>query len=213
VSIRKGADWRYMRCRLLAILFLLGAAPTFAQSRYFPDGTFADKSKQAQALVVTWYSRQLNGLEEPSLWALSQDDKHATVYRFLWLRTFHHPIAIRVVIAPDGTAELIMKMSGGAGGYGPGPLIENQTKKLSATEVTDLLEQVNNANFWKLSTQEKRSSLSFEMDGAQWILEGVQDGNYHIVDRWSPTKGAYRALCLFFVRKLARLRVPRDQVY
>jgi hypothetical protein len=115
--------------------------------------------------------------------ALSQNDKRATAYRFLWLRTFHHPIALRVVIAPDGTADLIAKVSDGAGGYGPPPLIENQTKKLSGTEVADLLEQVNHANFWKLPTEEKRSLLSFEMDGARWILEAVQDGNYHVVDK------------------------------
>ncbi|HEV2305346.1 MAG TPA: hypothetical protein VGR93_07505 [Candidatus Acidoferrales bacterium] len=194
-----------MRCGIIGFLFLLNAAPAFAQSQYFPKGIFEDKVR------ASWYSNQLKALEEPSLWGLSQSGKQAVVYRFLWLRTFHHPVAIRVVIAPDGTADLITKVSGGAGGYGPGPLIENQTKRLSAIEVRELAEQVNNANFWKLPTEEKQTS--FGMDGAQWILEGVKDGNYHLVDRWSPKSGTYRAVCLFFVRQLARLRIPRDQVY
>ncbi|MHB8539703.1 MAG: hypothetical protein ACYDCD_01990 [Candidatus Acidiferrales bacterium] len=201
---------RYMRRGIITILFLLSAAPALAQSQYFPKGTFAEKG-DAETLVVTWYSHALKSLEEPSLWKLSQNDKHAIVYRFLWLRSFHHPVAIRVIIAPDGTAELITKVSGGAGGYAPGPLIESQTKRLSAIDVKDLLEQMNSANFWELPTEEKRAS--FGIDGARWILEGIQDGNYHVVDRWSPTKGEYRTLCGFFVSKLARLRIPKNEIY
>ncbi|MHB8486734.1 MAG: hypothetical protein ACYDCM_13555 [Candidatus Acidiferrales bacterium] len=202
----------YMRRGIIAILFLLNAVPTLAQTPYFPKGTFAAEGN-GEALVLTWYSRQLKGLEEPSLWALSRNDKHTVVYRFLWLRTFHHPVAIRVIVAPDGTGELITKVGGGAGGYAPGPLIENQMKKLSTIEVKYLLDQVNGAHFWELPTEEKKRNTHIEFDGAQWIFEGIQDGNYHIVDRWSPKEGAYHALCWFFASKLARLRIPKDQIY
>ena len=181
-------------------------------SQFFPKGTFAAEGN-GEAIVLNWYSRQLKGLEEPSLWTLSQIDKHAVVYRFLWLRAFHHPVAIRVIVAPDGTGELITKVGGGVGGYAPGPLIENQMKKLSTIEVKYLLDQINGAHFWELPTKEKKKNTYIEIDGAQWILEGIQDGNYHIVDRWSPKKDAYRALCWFFVSKLARLRIPKDQIY
>ncbi|HEV2224437.1 MAG TPA: hypothetical protein VGR84_15700 [Candidatus Acidoferrales bacterium] len=200
----------YMRRGIIAILFLLSAVPTLAQSQYFPKGTFAKEGDDG-TFLVTWYSRQLKGLEEPSLWTLSRNDKHAVVYRFLWLRTFHHPVAIRLVIAPDGAGELITKVSSGAGGYAPGRLIENQTEKLSAIQVKDLIEQVRSAKFWELPTEEKRASFGF--DGARWILEGIQNGNYHVVDRWSPTKGEYRALCWFLVSKLARLRIPKKEIY
>lgn len=199
-----------MRAGIIAILFLLNAAPAPTQSQYFPNGTFAEQG-DAEAFVVTWYSHALKSLEEPSLWELSRNDKHAVVYRFLWLRSFHHPVAIRINIASDGTAEVATKVSSGAGGYDPGRLIEKQTEKLSAIQVKDLIEQVRSAKFWELPTEEKRAS--FGIDGARWILEGIQDGNYHIVDRWSPKNGAYRALCWFFVSKLARLRIPKDQIY
>lgn len=201
-----------MRRGIIAILFLLSAVPTLAQSQYFPEGTFAAEDN-GEALVLTWYSRQLKGLEEASLWALSRNDKHAVVYRFLWLRTFHHPVAIRVIVAPDGTGELTTRVGGGAGGYAPGPLIENQMRKLSTVEVKHFLHQINGAHFWELPTEEKKESTYVEIDGAQWILEGIQDGNYHIVDRWSPKKGEYRALCWFFVSKLACLRIPKHEIY
>ena len=37
-------------------------------------------------------------------------------------------------------------------------------------------------------------------DGAQWILEGMKDGRYHVVDRWSPDGGDYRAACLHLLK-------------
>lgn len=203
----------HMRRAVIAILFLLNAAPAPAQSQYFPKGTFVAEGN-GEAILLTWYSRELKGLEEPSLWTLSRNDKHAVAYRFLWLRSFHHPVAIRLMIAPDGTAVVITKVSSGAAGYDPGRLIENHTEKLSAIEVKHLLDQMNSAHFWELPTEEKKKNPSIEIDGAQWILEGIQDGNYHIVDRWSPPKnGAYRALCWFFVRNLARMSIPRKEIY
>jgi hypothetical protein len=30
------------------------------------------------------------------------------------------------------------------------------------------------------------------MDGAEWIVEGVDDTGYHFVDRWSPRRGEVR---------------------
>lgn len=199
----------HMRWAIISILFLLNAAPARAQSQYFPQGTFAEESDDG-TFLVTWYSRQLKGLEEPSLWTLSQNDKHAVVYRFLWLRTFHHPVAVRVTIAPDRPAEIIVKMTSGAGGYAPGQLIENQTEKLSPIQVKNLLGLVNKATFWKLPTEDRNPGAR---DGAEWILEGVRQGNYHLVDRWTPTKGTYHDLCWFFVSDLAGMNIPRKEIY
>lgn len=42
--------------------------------------------------VATWYSSQLCALNEPLIF----DQKSGTIYRFTWLRTFHHPVAIRI---------------------------------------------------------------------------------------------------------------------
>lgn len=199
-----------MRAGIIAILILLNAAPAPTQSQYFPKGTFAEQG-DAEAFVVTWYSHALKSLEEPSLWELSRNDKHAVVYRFLWLRSFHHSVAIRINIASDGTAEVVTKVSSGAGGYDPGRLIENQTKKLSALRVKNLLEQVKSANFWKLPTEDNNAPRGD--DGAEWILEGIQQGRYHVVERWTPSKGTYHDLCWSFVSDLAGLSIPRNEIY
>ncbi|MHB8410586.1 MAG: hypothetical protein ACYDDI_01410 [Candidatus Acidiferrales bacterium] len=67
-------------------------------------------------------------------------------------------------------------MTSGAGGYALGRLIENQTEKLSPIQVKNLLGLVNIANFWKLPTEDKNAPRG--KDGAEWILEGIQHGNY-----------------------------------
>jgi hypothetical protein len=61
-----------------------------------------------------WYSAQLRALKEPSLFQLASNALSHS-YRFLWLRTFNHPIAIRVDIKPAGTGALTTKVTSGAG--------------------------------------------------------------------------------------------------
>src|SRR5437899_2594377 len=49
-------------------------------------GGLLDRSK------VEWYSEHLQAMREPPLTRVAGE---AEVYRFLWLRSFHRPIAIR----------------------------------------------------------------------------------------------------------------------
>ena len=51
------------------------------------------------------------------------------------------------------------------------------------------------------------------VDGAQWIIEGVRNGTYHVVDRWSPREGQVRALGLFMVTELAKMKFAADELY
>ena len=167
-------------CRWLSV-FLIGAACAFS-AEYFPAGVFGDTPKQHQ-FVAEWYSKHLTAMGEPSLLELSRRDATAEVYRFLWLRSFHHPISVRLVVRKDGRATLTSKESDGKGGYEPGKLIRNTTATLSK-EQTDLFRsQVKHYALWNLPT---RQSGQIGLDGAQWIIEISGGGRYHIIDRWSP---------------------------
>ena len=65
-----------------------------------------------------WYSKHLAAMHEPSLWDLSKRPKKSgEAYRFLWLRTFDEPVAIRVEKATDGAARLYTRVLDGKGGY------------------------------------------------------------------------------------------------
>ncbi len=182
---------------ILLVALILGSF-TIAQVKYFPPD-----------FPAKWYAKHLGALKEPSLWESSKMQKTQS-YRFLWLRTFHHPIAIRIDVNIDGTSSLTTKMTSGAGGYDPGRLIQNETHILSREQTNWLLGQIEGHNFWKLpSIQETPGGA----DGAQWIIEGVRDGTYHVVDRWSPKDGQIRALGLFMVSELAKMKFAANEVY
>lgn len=88
-------------------------------------------------------------LEEPSLGESSKTQKTES-YRFLWLRTFHHPVAIRIDVNADGTSRLTKKISSGAGGYAPGKLIENDTMALTKEQADWFLREIEGNKFWQL---------------------------------------------------------------
>jgi hypothetical protein len=138
------------------------------ESSFFPPDTFP-------ASYAEWYCRFLCGLKEPRLQA-----SDGTEYRFLWLRTFHEPIAIRA-IQLSGSAELIVKQSDGQGGYDVGNVTVNKSRPLTIDEWARITEEVEAIKFWSIPTGGEESGC----DGAQWVIEGVCNGQYHAVHRWS----------------------------
>jgi hypothetical protein len=154
---------------------------------YFPPAAL-------QVSTADWYSKHLTALQEPSLYAM-RTERGTEVYRFLWLRTFHHPVAVRVVCKEDGDT-IVCKTCAGAGGYEPGRLILNRSAPFSPQQKTQLKTLLESSGFWELPSKD----TSLGLDGSQWIVEAVKDGRYHIVDRWSPQSGAVRDLGLFLIQ-------------
>lgn len=66
-------------------------------------------------------------LHKPSRWTLSRSDPHVMTYRFLWLRSFHQPISIRLIVKPDWTGDLISTVGSAAGVHKPGALSRDVT--------------------------------------------------------------------------------------
>ncbi|NIT03983.1 hypothetical protein GTO10_03580 [Candidatus Saccharibacteria bacterium] len=124
------------------------------------------------------------------------------VYRFLWLRSFHVPIAIRLTVDSSGAGSLTTKMLSGAGGYCPGILIKDETITVMKEDVREFISLLQKANYWELPTNKKVLGL----DGAEWIIEGVNGGRYHVVNRWTPEEGEFRKAALYLLR-LSKLEV------
>ncbi|MBK1867363.1 hypothetical protein [Taklimakanibacter albus] len=165
-----------MRFVAVLTLALLTANTADAKERYFAVRPL-DSSQQLDDFRIGWYSKHLAALGEPSLWL---GDHKTETYRMLWLRTFHAPFVFRVTVRPDGTSELTTKKADGHGGYAPGKIVINKTTQIDKKETEILIETLERTKFWDLPTNE--SGLG-ETDGAQWIVEAVKDGKYHIVDR------------------------------
>jgi hypothetical protein len=171
---------------------------------YIPDRIFSNDQKENDQ-HVKWYVDHLTSLQEPSLYELS-NDSHVHSYRFLWLRTFDHPIALRLSLNQDGSAIMNIKVTNGLGGYEPGQLTESKKVSITKQQVADFLTLLDYANFWYLASTDERRGL----DGATWILEGVKAGEYHVVIKWSPNKGAFRDAALLLVKQ-SNLTV--DKIY
>jgi len=170
---------------------------TGARGQDFPKSSLELKG----SFKSQWYSSQLRALEEPSLYSLSKSPS-AESYRFLWLRTFHHPIAIRLDPNSDGTSTLLVKVASGAAGFRPGVLSEQRSQVVS--------KRVSELHFWDSPNpvNDQRGT-----DGSQWIIEGVKAGRYHVVDRWMPSKGVVRELGLVLAFDLAKMDIPKNEIY
>ncbi|HTM65223.1 MAG TPA: hypothetical protein VL093_02805 [Flavipsychrobacter sp.] len=154
--------------------------------------------------VLDWYSGQLHALKEPLVF--NQTDK--TIYRFTWLRTFDNPVAIRIE-KKDNTYILFWKSCSGAGGYEPGELTVDKSKPLAKEQFDNFISLIQSTDFWNMPTN-LRDELG--NDGSQWIIEGIENGKYHVVDRWTPRKNNYQK-CGQYLIELTDLKIKGRDLY
>jgi hypothetical protein len=146
---------------------------------YFPKNSFSERD-DLDAFIQTWYGNHLDVLDNEKL--IFQNN--INVIRFTCLRTFHKPFSIKIMWN-NINAKLIFNMSDGAGGYSPGALMSHFAKPLRNDQLNKLIEIVNRYNIFNQPTTINNDGL----DGSQWIIEVNIDGNYKVIDRWTPRRG------------------------
>ena len=151
---------------------------------YFPPGALAPSSTDSDSFMNAWFSEHLAAMSEPVLKPING----VRTYRFTWLRTFHHPVAVRIV-ATDTHVKLFATELDGAGGYDPGKVLRKIERDLTVDQSRKFDDLIQRSGFWSLPSHEKTSGL----DGSKWILEGVTD-KYHVVVRWMPESGPVREI-------------------
>lgn len=163
---------------------------------YFPldwasQGYRCDNACQTRMtpFVMGWYSRQLGAAKEPSLHALAARSEPGTArqVRFTWLRSFDHTVIVRIVFETDGY-RLIAKELSGTGGHDPGSVARSVDRKLNAREQRQV-----NALFARSVFTPDPDRCMINLDGAQWLLESVQQGQYQFAERFTPRDGNLRA--------------------
>lgn len=191
-----------IRSRLLEIalagLVFFGANVAHADfpSQYFPAGRF-------DHYTFKWYTVFLAGLEEPSLF---QSNSKSETVRFTWLRSFDNPVSVRIIFKTDSPAEVVLKVSDGAGGYEAGRLFTNAKRVLSDSETSQILEAV---LFLKSCEDPPEKFMS---DGAQWIFERKNPLYYCVIDDQSPKEGDLHEAGLLLL-KLAGYVPGKGEVY
>ncbi len=150
------------------------------------DESYFPKNKMDESRAK-WYSKQLRKMYEPILYIIT--NKKIELYRFTRLNN-HHTMTIRVYQL-EKKRFLIAKKLSRTGKHRSEEQTHNIRCQLTKKEWQTILEHVKKSSFWSLASRK----VDVGLDGAQWIMEGVKNGKYHVVDRWSPDKGSYRDFC------------------
>ncbi len=182
----------------------------FANDFYFPVGTFSPDQVRENGLVKA-YSATLAAMDEPVLSRMAGNN--IEIYRFLWFRSFHPAVVVRVWSA--GTEQCMsVKQLDGLGQYVNGEhvlpknLAVDTNRPLAEGEWKKFIELLARADVWSMPTVDGRPSAE---DGAFWIMEGVRNQQYHVVDRQSPNNGGYyREACVYLLR-ISRLRIDEER--
>jgi len=145
-------------------------------------------------------------MAEPSFQSVVNGNVEA--YRFLWLRSFHPGVAIRVWKCSQGYC-MTAKQLDSVDKYidrkvvPSAKLAINHSHSLSVDEWNGFLAVLNRSHFWSTPTVDGKPMAN---DGAEWLLEGAKESQYHIVARQSSTDGDYYDACVFLL-KLSGLKV------
>jgi hypothetical protein len=165
----------------------------------------------------------LKVFNEPPLYSPIDTTEIRESYRFIWSRTFHHPVLIHLEIDKNGEGVVYFKEADGQGGYDLGKMFRNDrisfTKIITkeGQSVKEAISIINNFSkeadsiFW---TQPYRiDDGSITLDGASWQVEGRKAGRFHMVCRKSPKEGDKLRHFVMNIMQLFRIRFYYDEVY
>ncbi len=113
---------------------------------------FFPKEAQLSNMLKQWYHFHLSAMGEKSFRTLSKQD---TVYRFLWVRLFHHPISVSVKILNHGNGGAILHAVELDGGdiYGApkGKQLRNFSRRYFPKLSKELLAKIETSKFWTIA--------------------------------------------------------------
>ncbi len=174
---------------------VVGCPARSSDDYYFRPDTFGMKDD----FIRQWYSEQLRAMNEPSMWC---GTTAGTEYRFTWLRTFHHPVVVRVTNKGNVARVEAVELDG-AGGYEPGKELRRVSRPMT---MEDWLSIQNTMETWGLKAPPERNGK----DGSEWIFEQRTAQGYGAVTIWSPVFGPARAIGELFLSKAGIAVPPRE---
>ena len=148
------------------------------------------------------YAKTLAEIGQPSLCS-EPIPEHTESYRLMWVPTFDRPAFLRVDVGSDGAATLLTHVWEGHGGYEWGKSVKT-VRKLTWDEEGDMFETLADIGFWTLPAEYDRPPNVMVLDGTEWFIEGVKDGECHVVLRYaSALSGLFQQQ---FLAKVAKLK-------
>lgn len=179
---------------ILAIVGLgLDPRSSWADGEYFPKLAFLPANPEVNDIIDSMTSVHLQAMREPSLYLQARREPAARVYRFLWLATGEHPIAVRLTGA-GATFSLHVARHDGPPGIKAGKLTTDRDIRLSEAQGRRLVELIERTKFWTAPAEVEENRGIADGDGI--VIEGIKDGSYHVIDRAGSAAGeSYKAFC------------------
>jgi hypothetical protein len=165
---------------------------------YFEVKGAAKVSLQEYLRDARSFRRYLPAMKEPDLWQLAERDRTATVYRFIWMPSFHDMISARFVKTDEGAVVHAVRFRLSED-FRSGRCVERRSVGLKPAHWERIASQVERARFWELPKRlrdphDHWGDLDI-MDGDLLFVEGVREGRYHTVGDHSYPGGNFVDLC------------------
>lgn len=151
-------------------------------AQYFPKEL--DMPATEKRIDLPYYSAVFESLKEPALWPLAKDP-NVISYRFTYLVSRGHgPVVLRLDHIAGRRWVLTVKL-GDVSASGKPKFAVNRKRSLAEDEVEQFHDTFDALDFWQLPTV---GALEAEviLGGTFCILEAVENGRYHLVERRSP---------------------------
>jgi hypothetical protein len=149
---------------------------------YFPPQTFTGRAADFQ---VHWFSREFYILENEPLWPPAPGSGRN--YRVTVLPAFVAPECITMTVMPDGTGQLQFRTMD----LRNHSLNVDKVHTVSPQQAAGFAATLNRIQFWQMPPELPPDPRHVVFDGTEWILEGVQNGSYHVIVRECPGKTSF----------------------
>lgn len=161
-------------------------AITAPPAHHYPEGSLSDSARLERSRNDR-YSRHLSAIGERPL----KPSQSGRAYRFLWLRSFHRPISVRVELG-EGGARVVAVEFDWLDGYGSGRVLRRQETALTARQAEAFESDLRAEGFWTLPPHDDERDRHI-LDGAEWVIEAATT-QYRVVTRRSPENDPTRAI-------------------
>ncbi len=158
------------RCQVTPLLEDQPAIPS-----YWPAGTFASHPDD---IIRRWYSAELCAMgEAPLVPPRGRDDVRL---RFLWLRSFHPSISIRIEYDGWRARLVAVELAKPDERESPGVIARRESRDLEDDEWAAIERAIEGSGLWEVGSEPHECC-----DGARWVFEIVEEDRRHLADRWS----------------------------
>lgn len=150
------------------------------------------------------FSEELAFFKEPVL----NQKNNEKVFRFLWLRSFHVPILIRLENS-NHACMLKVKVARYNDSVQQFISFKETTKKIGVRQWNTFKRLLSGIDFWSMVSQDYHEQAA---DGAIWLLEASDKGRYKVVERQGHVYPQYTN-CLKYLLGLTDLHLPENDIY